>query len=77
MKYKMYSMSNTTLSAVEYVGETLAYLFGITTPKYQLEINEYNRIQERLKKQNEESQGWIGTEDKITTNQPNSAVSSV
>lgn len=40
-------------------GETLAGFFGITTPKYQIEINEYERIKEEKKKMEEESAGWI------------------
>ncbi|XP_030023887.2 protein FAM177A1 [Manduca sexta] len=47
------------LNAVDSAGETLASLFGITTPKYQIEINEYERIKEEKKKLEEESAGWV------------------
>lgn len=65
-------MGNKTLAAIDYVGETLAYVFGITSPKYQLEINEYQRTQDKLKKSQEETKGWIANEngEATTTNQP-------
>lgn len=47
------------LNAVDYAGESLAGFFGITTPKYQLEINEYERIKEETQKMDEESVGWV------------------
>lgn len=47
------------LNAVDSAGEALAGFFGITTPKYQIEIDEYERIQEEKKKIEEESAGWV------------------
>lgn len=47
------------LNAVDYAGESLASFFGITTPKYQIEIDEYERIQEIQKKIEEDSAGWV------------------
>lgn len=47
------------LNAVDYAGESLAGFFGITTPKYQLEISEHERILEEKKKMEEESAGWV------------------
>ncbi|CAK1582917.1 unnamed protein product [Parnassius mnemosyne] len=47
------------LNAVDYAGESLANFFGITTPKYQIEIDEYERIKEEKKKMEEESIGWV------------------
>lgn len=72
-KYKFWTAGNKTINVIDYVGETLAYILGITTPKYQLEINEYNRIQERLKKSQEETKGWIANENGVTTDQPSTA----
>ncbi|CAH2090235.1 unnamed protein product [Euphydryas editha] len=47
------------LNAVDYAGESLAHFFGITTPKYQIEINEYERLQEEKKRIEDESFGWV------------------
>lgn len=47
------------LNAVDYAGESLANFFGITSPKYQLEISEYERVQEEQKKLEEDSAGWM------------------
>lgn len=47
------------LNAVDYAGESLASFFGITTPKYQIEIDEYERIKEEKKKIEDESVGWV------------------
>ncbi|XP_045773776.1 protein FAM177A1-like isoform X2 [Maniola jurtina] len=50
---------SSVLYAVDYAGESLATFFGITTPKYQIEIDEYERIQEEKRKLEEESAGWV------------------
>lgn len=47
------------LNAVDYTGESLASFFGITTPKYQIEIDEYERIKAEKKAIEEESAGWV------------------
>ncbi|CAH2041556.1 unnamed protein product, partial [Iphiclides podalirius] len=47
------------LNAVDYAGESLAHFFGITTPKYQIEIDEYERMEEEKKKIEDESAGWV------------------
>lgn len=47
------------LNGIDYVGEGLASLFGITTPKYLIEIEEFKRIQEEKRKLDEESAGWV------------------
>lgn len=54
-----------SLQVCDYLGEHLASLFGITTPKYQYEIDEYNRImaeeEERQRKKELEMSGWTST----------------
>ncbi|XP_028174249.1 protein FAM177A1-like [Ostrinia nubilalis] len=50
---------NKVLNAVDYAGESLASFFGITTPKYQIEIDEHERLQEEKRKMEEESAGWV------------------
>lgn len=47
------------MNAVDYAGESLSSFFGITTPKYQLEIDEYERLKEEKRKIEEESAGWV------------------
>ncbi|XP_038075282.1 protein FAM177A1-like [Patiria miniata] len=39
-----------TVGACDFMGEKLAYFLGITSPKYQFAINEYNRLNEEEKK---------------------------
>ncbi|XP_049795562.1 protein FAM177A1 [Schistocerca nitens] len=66
--HKAVSAGSTTLRACDYVGETLADFFGITTPKYQLEIDEYKRMvreeEEEKKRQDLEMGGWSGSGSK-------------
>lgn len=54
-----------SLKVCDYLGEHLAGFFGITTPKYQYEIDEYERVlaeeEERKKKQDMEMGGWTET----------------
>lgn len=44
------------------MGEALADFLGITSPKYQFEIDEYNRLQkiqsEEIRKEEEQIAGW-------------------
>lgn len=51
-----------TLAVCDYLGEYLAYFFGITSPKFQYEIDEYKRIveeeEEVKQKEAEENAGW-------------------
>uniref|UniRef100_A0A3B4BMK1 Uncharacterized protein n=1 Tax=Periophthalmus magnuspinnatus TaxID=409849 RepID=A0A3B4BMK1_9GOBI len=42
--FQMWRMATSTVSVCDYMGEKLASLFGITTPKYQYAIDEYYRI---------------------------------
>lgn len=50
------------MTGCDYVGEWLANFFGITSPKYEFEINEFYRLQahenEMLHKQDLEMGGW-------------------
>ncbi|GFG34684.1 hypothetical protein Cfor_10910 [Coptotermes formosanus] len=55
-----------SLKVCDYLGEHLASFLGITTPKYQYEIDEYDRMmaeeEERKKKQDMELGGWTETQ---------------
>ncbi|XP_015587010.1 protein FAM177A1 isoform X2 [Cephus cinctus] len=60
--YQTVWASSKMLNGCDYVGEYLANFFGITSPKYQFEINEYHRMQayenEMLRKEDLEMGGW-------------------
>lgn len=53
---------HSTLSGVDNVGEKLAYMLGITSPKYQYELDEYydmkRREEEEQQQRDLESAGW-------------------
>ncbi|XP_041981609.1 protein FAM177A1-like [Aricia agestis] len=59
LSHYAWKSSSKMLNAVDYAGEGLANFFGITTPKYQIEIDEYERVQEEKKQLEEESAGWV------------------
>lgn len=61
--YKAWSAGSSTLSAVDVVGEFFANLFGITTPKYYFELEEYKRRQAANKAREEHQKSW-GSNDK-------------
>ncbi|CAG0883504.1 unnamed protein product [Darwinula stevensoni] len=46
------------LAVCDYLGETFASFLGITMPKYQFEIDEYNRLQEEAKEHELTNAGW-------------------
>ncbi|CAG9863195.1 unnamed protein product [Phyllotreta striolata] len=56
--YKAWSAGSSTLTAVDSVGEFLASLFGITTPRYYFEMEEYKRKEEERLKRQEGEAGW-------------------
>ncbi|KAK7794391.1 hypothetical protein R5R35_011671 [Gryllus longicercus] len=60
--YATMAFGNGTLKVCDYLGEGLANILGITTPKYQYEINEYERMvkeqEEAKKKEDIEMRGW-------------------
>ncbi|KAG8223577.1 hypothetical protein J437_LFUL003041 [Ladona fulva] len=62
MMYLTTTFGSKTLKAVDYVGESLANFFGITSPKYQYEIDEYEIMcseeEEAKKRYDLEMGGW-------------------
>ncbi|XP_006799419.1 protein FAM177A1 [Neolamprologus brichardi] len=52
--FQMWRMATSTVSVCDYMGEKLASLFGITTPKYQYAIDEYYRIKKEEEEEEEE-----------------------
>ncbi|XP_068630297.1 protein FAM177A1 [Battus philenor] len=69
------------LNVVDYAGESLANFFGITTPKYQIEIDEYERVKEEKKKIEEESAGWVSNNSNgnipLVLNEPSREVKTI
>ncbi|XP_028396028.1 protein FAM177A1-like isoform X2 [Dendronephthya gigantea] len=55
MWYYVRAVSSGALKAAEFLGEKLASFFGITTPKYQYVIDEYYRLKE-LEREEEEKE---------------------
>ncbi|XP_044023555.1 protein FAM177A1 [Siniperca chuatsi] len=53
--FHMWRMATSTVSVCDYMGERLASLFGITTPKYQYAIDEYYRIKKEEEEEEEEN----------------------
>ncbi|XP_013196731.2 protein FAM177A1 [Amyelois transitella] len=78
MSHYAWTSGNKVLNIVDAAGESLASFFGITTPKYQIEIDEYERMQEEKRKMEEESAGWVprngGGDIPLVMNEPKKAV---
>ncbi|XP_071327568.1 protein FAM177A1 [Trachinotus anak] len=53
--FHMWRMATSTISVCDYMGERLASLFGITSPKYQYAIDEYYRIKKEEEEEEEEN----------------------
>ncbi|KAM9341436.1 protein FAM177A1 [Symphorus nematophorus] len=53
--FQMWRMATSTVSVCDYMGERLASLFGITTPKYQYAIDEYYRMKKEEEEEEEEN----------------------
>ncbi|KAK5643664.1 hypothetical protein RI129_007509 [Pyrocoelia pectoralis] len=56
--YKSWSAGEVALAACDYLGEHLAYFFGITTPKYWAEIEESKRMEAERIEQKKQAEGW-------------------
>ncbi|XP_047201874.1 protein FAM177A1 [Girardinichthys multiradiatus] len=52
--FHMWRVATSTISVCDFMGEKLASLFGITTPKYQYAIDEYYRIKKEKEEEEEE-----------------------
>ena len=66
---------STVLTYADHWGEKLAWFFGITSPKYYWELEEFKRMnaeeEERKKKEAEETFGWAekGEENQVINHQ--------
>lgn len=56
--HKAWSAGTIALAACDYAGESLASFFGITTPKYYFELEEYKKREAERKALEEERKGW-------------------
>ncbi|KPP75280.1 C14orf24-like [Scleropages formosus] len=53
--FYMWRVATSTLSVCDYLGERMASLFGITSPKYQYAIDEYYRVKKEEEEEEEEN----------------------
>ncbi|KAK0132546.1 Protein FAM177A1 [Merluccius polli] len=53
--FHMWRAATSTISVCDYMGEKMASLFGITTPKYQYAIDEYYRIKKEEEEEEEDN----------------------
>ncbi|XP_026102551.1 protein FAM177A1-like [Carassius auratus] len=53
--FHMWRVATSTISVCDYLGEKMASLLGITTPKYQYAIDEYYRIKKEEEEEEEEN----------------------
>ncbi|XP_052001091.1 protein FAM177A1 [Xyrauchen texanus] len=54
--FQMWKVATSTISVCDYLGEKMASLLGITTPKYQYAIDEYHRMKKEEEEEEEENQ---------------------
>ncbi|XP_066245451.1 protein FAM177A1 [Euwallacea similis] len=65
MLYKTWVAGNSTLSFLDYIGEALASFFGITTPRYYFELEEYKQRKANEEKMAEQRKGWSQSTDQV------------
>ncbi|KAI7804486.1 protein FAM177A1 [Triplophysa rosa] len=53
--FQMWRVATSTISVCDYLGERMASLLGITTPKYQYAIDEYYRMKKEEEEEEEEN----------------------
>ncbi|KAM3594739.1 uncharacterized protein V6R79_013329 [Siganus canaliculatus] len=69
--FYMWRMATSTVSVCDYMGERLASLFGITTPKYQYAIDEYYRMKKEDEEEEEENRLSEAAERRFAEQQSN------
>lgn len=67
--FHMWRAATSTISVCDYMGEKMASLFGITTPKYQYAIDEYYRL--KKEEEEEEEENRLSAEAELRFNQQN------
>lgn len=66
--YNISKTGTTVLNGCDYVGEKLAAFLGITTPKYNYEIEQYKKIkqeQKQMEKEDLESASWLANKNVV------------
>jgi len=58
IKHYSVKSASSVMDGLDYSGETLAYYLGITSPKYQQEIEEYNRMVAKKELDDAEIKTW-------------------
>ncbi|XP_018590648.1 protein FAM177A1-like isoform X1 [Scleropages formosus] len=67
--FYMWRAATSTVSACDYLGERMASLFGITSPKYQYAIDEYYRMKKEEEEEEEENRMSEEAERRIAEHQ--------
>ena len=71
MLWYTWFVGSTALSYCDFLGEKLAWWFGITSPKYYYELEEFKRMQEEEKEAEEkrkvDEHGWTNVSSEIIT----------
>ncbi|POI27893.1 hypothetical protein CIB84_008357, partial [Bambusicola thoracicus] len=86
--FHMLRVATSTLSVCDFLGEKIASVLGISTPKYQYAIDEYyrmkkeeeeeeqeNRMSEEAERQHQEQQNKPQAEAPVQTDQPEATTS--
>ncbi|NXL86662.1 F177A protein, partial [Alectura lathami] len=81
--FHMLRVATSTLSVCDFLGEKIASVLGISTPKYQYAIDEYyrmkkeeeeeeqeNKMSEEAERQHQEQQNKLQAEAPVRTDQP-------
>ncbi|XP_033044186.1 protein FAM177A1 isoform X2 [Trachypithecus francoisi] len=85
--FYMLRAATSTLSVCDFLGEKIASVLGISTPKYQYAIDEYYRMKKEEEEEEEENriseeaerqyqQNKLQTDSNVQTDQPETAISS-
>lgn len=76
MMHKAYASGTAFIAGCDYVGESIASFLGITSPKYNYEIEQFKKMQEqqatRKAKEDIESANWMEIKELDSTNAVNS-----
>lgn len=67
--FHMWRMATSTVSVCDYLGERMASMFGITSPKYQYAIDEYYRMKKEEEEEEEDNRLSEEAERKFTEQQ--------
>ncbi|XP_058453568.1 protein FAM177A1 [Malaya genurostris] len=75
MLHKTCRLGSSVLAGCDYVGEGLASMLGITTPKYSLEIEEFKRMQAEQQEEDRAIQNFVEQNRPTSSNHESAEVS--